>query len=96
MRKIYKKQKYFNRDKRIFMYNEFVRESPILDKNEEQKDEELLETIKTVNTTLANMHNNLQFANSDLIDYYTYQIKAEEAKYNYLIKLAKKRNLNIT
>lgn len=78
------------------MYNEFVKESPILDKNEEQKDEELLETIKNVNTTLANMHNNLQFANSDLIDYYTYQIKAEEAKYNYLIKLAKKRNLNIT
>lgn len=77
------------------MYNEFVRETPILDKNEEQKDEELLESIKNVNTTLANMHNNLQFANSDLIDYYTYQIKAEEAKYNYLIKLAKKRNLNI-
>ena len=77
------------------MYNEFVKESPILDKNEEQKDEELLETIKNVNTTLANMHNNLQFANSDLIDYYTYQIKAEEAKYNYLIKQAKKKKLNI-
>lgn len=78
------------------MYNEFVKESPILDKNDEQKDEELLNTIKSVNTTLMNMHNNLQFANSDLIDYYTYQIKAEEAKYNYLIKLAKKRNLNLS
>ena len=26
------------------------------------------------------MYNNLQYADSDLIDYYTYQIKAEEAK----------------
>ena len=33
---------------------------------------------------------------SDLIDYYTYQIKAEEAKYNYLIKQAKKKKINIT
>lgn len=78
------------------MHNEFVKEIPILDKNDEQKDEELLNTIKSVNQSLMNMHNNLQYASSDLIDYYTYQIKAEESKYNYLIKLAKKRNLNIT
>ena len=77
------------------MYDEFVKETPILDKNEEQKDEELVSTIKFVNQTLKNMHNNLQYASSDLIDYYTYQIKAEEAKYNYLIKMAKTRNLNL-
>ena len=74
----------------------FVKEYLIIDKNEQEKDEELLEAIKNVNNNLVNMHNNLQYANSDLIDYYTYQIKAEEAKYNYLIKIAKKRNLNIT
>lgn len=77
------------------MYNEFIKESKIIDKNEQEKDEELKETIKDVNNNLMNMYKNLQFANSDLIDYYTYQIKAEEAKYSYLIKLAKKRNLNI-
>lgn len=77
------------------MYNEFIKESKIIDKNEEEKDNELKETIKDVNNNLMNMYKNLQFANSDLIDYYTYQIKAEEAKYSYLIKLAKKRNLNI-
>lgn len=77
------------------MYSEFVKEFKITDKNDEQKDEELLMTIKEVRNTLLNMHNNLQFANSDLIDYFTYQIKAEEAKYNYLIKQAKKRNLNV-
>ena len=60
-----------------------------------EKDKELLNNIQIVKKTLGNMYNNLQFADSDLIDYYTYQIKAEESKYNYLIKQAKKKNLNI-
>ncbi len=77
------------------MYSEFVKEFPIIDKSDLEKDDELIESIKTVKSTLSNMYNNLQFADSDLIDYYTYQIKAEEAKYNYLIKQAKKKNLKI-
>ena len=77
------------------MYSEFVKEFPIIDKSDLEKNDELIENIKIVKTTLSNMYNNLQFADSDLIDYYTYQIKAEEAKYNYLIKQAKKKNLKI-
>lgn len=77
------------------MYNEFVREVQINDKNDTEKNAELLQNIVLVKNSLANMYNNLQFADSDLIDYYTYQIKAEESKYNYLIKQAKKKNLNI-
>lgn len=77
------------------MYNEYVREVKINDKNDKEKNIELLNNIQGVKNSLCNMYNNLQFADSDLIDYYTYQIKAEEAKYNYLIKQAKKRNLNI-
>ena len=77
------------------MYNEYVREVKINEKNDEEKNVELLNNIHVVKNVLTNMYNNLQFADSDLIDYYTYQIKAEEAKYNYLIKQAKKRNLNI-
>ena len=77
------------------MYSEFVKEFQIVDKSDEEKDDELLKNIKIVKNTLTNMYNNLQFADSDLIDYFTYQIKAEEAKYSYLIKQAKKRNLNI-
>lgn len=77
------------------MYSEFIKEdAKILDKNELEKNRELLQSIRLVKNTLSNMYNNLQFADSDLIDYYTYQIKAEEAKYNYLIKQAKKKKLN--
>lgn len=76
------------------MYSEFIKEnSKILEKDDVQKNRELLQNIMIVKNSLGNMYNNLQFADSDLIDYYTYQIKAEEAKYNYLIKQAKKKNL---
>ena len=68
------------------MYSEFVKEFQILDKTDEEKDFELLKNIQNVKNTLSNMYKNLQFADSDLIDYYTYQIKAEEAKYSYLLK----------
>lgn len=78
------------------MYNEFIKEdSQIVEKNDLEKNEELLQSIRFVKNQLGNMYNNLQFADGDLVDYYTYQIKAEEAKYNYLIKQAKEKNLKI-
>lgn len=77
------------------MHSEFVKEFEIIEKNEEEKNYELLQNIREVKNNLQNMHNNMQFADSDLIDYYTYQIKAEESKYNYLIKQAKKRKIDV-
>ena len=77
------------------MYEKYVKEFLIIDKNDFEKETELLETIKTVESNLDNMYNNMQFVDSDLIDYYVYQIKAEEVKHNYLIKQAKKRKLKI-
>lgn len=77
------------------MYNQYVREIKINEQNDNEKNIELLKNIEIVKESLTTMYNNLQFADSDLIDYYSYQIKAEEAKYGYLIKQAKKRNINI-
>lgn len=77
------------------MYSEYVREATILEKNENEQDNELLQNIKEVKLVLNNMHNNLQYAENDLVDYYTYQIKAEEARYCYLLKLAKERDLKV-
>ena len=75
------------------MYDEFIKEVKIKDRSEEEKEYELIENIKFVKNTLNNMYKNLQQADGDLIDYFTYQIKAEEAKYDYLIKKAKNKNL---
>ena len=77
------------------MYSEYVKENVIHEKDDDEQDVELLECLKDVKNTLKNMHNNLQFAENELVDYYTYQIKAEEAKYSYLLKQAKKKNLKI-
>ena len=78
------------------MHSEYVKEYNILDdKSEEEQNEELIEHIKGSKMALQNMHNNIRFAENDLVDYYAYSIKAEEARYNYLIKLAKQRNIEI-
>ncbi len=77
------------------MYSEFTKEFKIEDKTEDEKNEELVEEIKKVKKNLSNMYNNLHYADSDLIDFYTYQIKAEESKYNYLIKQAKKKKITL-
>lgn len=77
------------------MYSEFVKEVEILDLDDDGRNIDLLKNIRTVKDNLNNMYNNLQFADGDLVDYYTYQIKAEESKYNYLIKQAKEKKLNV-
>ena len=79
----------------IVMYSEFVKEVQISELDDSQKNRDLLKNIKIVKETLNNMYNNLQYADGDLIDYFTYQIKAEESKYDYLIKQAKEKKIKI-
>ena len=77
------------------MRSEYIKEFKLLDKDEEKKNRELLKNINIVKNNIQIMYNNMQFAESDLIDYYTYQIKAEQAKYDFLIRKAKKKDLKI-
>jgi hypothetical protein len=50
----------------------------------------LIIDIKKVKCDLANAYNNFNYVSDTLmIDYYTYQIKALETKFEYLIKKAK-------
>lgn len=71
------------------MQEEFIRESKILDKTDIEKEKELIYNIIKVNEELATANSNFQYAEEDLVDYYTYQIKANQSKLNYLIKQAK-------
>ncbi len=71
------------------MKDMFVKESKIEDLSNLEKKNELKDSIRKSKIILMNMHNNLKYAEGELIDYYIYQIKAEEAKYDYLIKKAK-------
>lgn len=60
-----------------------------------QKENELLNSILNTKEDLIVANRNFEEAEDDLIDYYSYQIKANKAKFNYLIKQIKKKNINI-
>ena len=57
-----------------------------MQKNKEQKDIELIKCIRDTKRRLNTANKNFETAEAELIDYYAYQIKAEKAKLDYLIK----------
>ena len=65
-------------------------------KNKEiQKETELLKSIMKAKQELLIANKNFEGAEDDLIDYYSYQIKASKAKLDYLIKQVKQKNLTL-
>ena len=63
--------------------------------NEMNKEIELIKNIIKTREELKNNNKNFEFAELDLVDYYIYQIKAIQAKLNYLFKLAKAKGITI-
>lgn len=63
--------------------------------NEMNKEIELIKNIIKTREELKNNKKNFEFAELDLVDYYIYQIKANQAKLNYLFKLAKAKGITI-
>ena len=75
------------------MNEEYVRENKIQDKSEEEKRMELLINIIKTKKDLDDSNNNFEYAENELIDYYTYQIKANKTKLDYLIKQAQSKGI---
>ena len=71
----------------------YVKENKIEEITDEEKEIELMVSIIKVKKELEQANNNFEYAEGDLIDYYTYQIKANRAKYDYLLKKAKKSGM---
>ena len=55
--------------------------------------EEITELIYNASRDLETYQRNYEFASEDLIDYYSYKIKAQKAKIDYLVKLAKSKDV---
>ena len=72
------------------MQEEYWIEKMLKGKTEKEKEIELLQTIMDTKEKLKVARSNFEFAEDDMIDYYTYQIKAHQAKLDYLIKIAKR------
>lgn len=78
------------------MYEEeYKKEIKIIEKTEEEKEIDLIISIMKARKELEVANSNFEYAQEDLIDYYTYQIKATRAKYDYLVKKAKQKGLSL-
>lgn len=77
------------------MQEEFIKENNIKDKTDVEKEIELVRNIITVKEELKVANENFEFVEDELIDYYTYQIKANQSKLNYLIRQAKTKGITI-
>lgn len=77
------------------MKGEYVREEKIMEKTEMEKELELIRTIIKTREELKIANRNFEYAQDDLVDYYTYQIKANQAKLDYLIKIAKTKGIEV-
>ena len=75
------------------MEEEYLLNKMIKGKTNIEKEMELLQNIMETREKLKNARNNFEYAEDDMIDYYIYQIKANQSKLDYLIKVAKKKEV---
>lgn len=73
----------------------YIREEKIIEKTEIEKEKELIRMIIKTREELKVANKNFEYAQDELVDYYTYQIKANQAKLDYLIKLAKTKGIEV-
>ncbi len=73
----------------------YIREEKIIEKTEIEKEKDLIRMIIKTREELKAANKNFEYAQDELVDYYTYQIKANQAKLDYLIKLAKTKGIEV-
>lgn len=77
------------------MRSQYVKETIIEEKSEDEKDKELMLTILKTKKSLQEANINYEYAEGQLIDYFLYTMKAEQAKLDYLIGKAKSKGLSL-
>ena len=75
------------------MQEEYVKEFKLREKSDEELRIDLIKSIIKTKSELNNLNKNFEFAEEELIDFYLYQIKANQSKLNYLLKKAKKEGI---
>ena len=77
------------------MQEEFQKEGLIKNRTELDREIELVKNIIKTREELKKNNKNFEYAEFELVDYYIYQIKANQAKLDYLLKLAKATGITI-
>ncbi len=73
--------------------DKFIKETKIIEKTEKETDKELIKSIIKTKIELVNANKNFEYAEAELIDCYSYQIKSLQSKLDYLIKKVKKKGI---
>ena len=73
----------------------YMKESEIESLEEKEREIELIKNIIKTRRELKNVDKNFEYAQDDLVDYYIYEMKANQAKLNYLIKMAKMKGITV-
>ncbi len=73
----------------------YMKESRITDKTDKERREELIRSILIAREELRQLNENFEYADKDMVDYYTYQLKANQSKIDYLTKSAKKKGISL-
>lgn len=77
------------------MVDGYMQENEIETLDERGKEIELIKNIIYTRKEIKNVDKNFEYAQDDLVDYYIYQMKANQAKLNYLIKMAKMKGITV-
>ena len=75
------------------IYEKYIKEKNFTSKKTKISNEDLIRSIINTREDLINANKNFEFAEGELIDYYLYQIKATQSKYNYFLRKAKNSGL---
>lgn len=75
------------------MQEEYLLRRMMKGKTEEEVRIEIMQSIIETKEKLKIARCNFEYAEDDMIDYYSYQIKANQSKLDYLIKIAKSKGI---
>ena len=75
------------------MIFEYLLKKMMKGKTEEEIRIEIMQSIIETKEKLKIARCNFEYAEDDMIDYYSYQIKANQSKLDYLIKIAKSKGI---
>lgn len=77
------------------MTKEYSKENFIPEKSSEEKKRELMNNILITQKKIKEANINYEYADGELIDYFLYTIKAEQAKLDYLLGKAKLQGITV-
>ena len=79
----------------MVIYEKYIKETKNAQTQNIEVNLDLIYSIIRTQSELLNATNNYEYAEGDLIDYYSYHIKATKSKLDYLLKNAKSKGLII-